>query len=646
MVGTAPVIPNPLDYTKDKYHDMILKFLYRPLISYDAIDGEYRGDIGNCDIRDLSKIICEIKENQYWSDGTKIQDEDIIATYQTFRAASGNDKLGIFFKGISILVRNDGKLEINSKEKNSMILDILTYPIVRSDMLERIKTGRISATGYITSGPYKFSERDKNTEYGYYRITIERDEKNGGQGWLDKYHFLFFPDLISLERSTDNLSVIIPPIKNEKLLLGPRFENYSYTMYEYISLFANTDRLSREIRQQLSGKIIESFSGIIDASERPIDNIFSLDAKRAGIKLEKNLSDVMNTLSYAKPDDTIARLSQSSGILTGSSIDYGATQFFTLPANKKIFFSEVAGGEILLSGNIPITAQKVFINGYELQEFRPGNTKFSYRVNLANGTLKEGENIFALEIENTLGAREKKESITVYYSTDAKNLDTMKEQVDSGLLAQINSVERVTSRKKLIEKQLDSLKLLDQRYYYNSKNQPYELTIAYKDDPQTLEKYAAAVSSALQNLSIKSKLVPLSTKDLQKMLESGNKNYDYIIIGFEANSRLSRVGQVFLSSEAKNGINFAKIESKKLDGLFAELRVASIKEDTMKIQKEILEYIDAEAFFIPLSSPIHTLYIDKNLKGVRSIPLFQDISSLHAVLAVASIKDSYVTKTE
>ncbi len=47
-----------------------------------------------------------------------------------------------------------------------------------------------------------------------------------------------------------------------------------------------------------------------------------------------------------------------------------------------------------------------------------------------------------------------------------------------------------------------------------------------------------------------------------------------IIIGFEANGRLSRAGQVFLSSEAKNGINFSKIESTKLDALFAELRIA------------------------------------------------------------------------
>ncbi len=144
------------------------------------------------------------------------------------------------------------------------------------------------------------------------------------------------------------------------------------------------------------------------------------------------------------------------------------------------------------------------------------------------------------------------------------------------------------------EKLKEKIKVLDPKYYYNAKNEPFEVKIAYKDDPLSLEGYANNVSVALQSLSIKSKVVPISTKDLQKMLESGNKDYDYIIIGFEANGRLSRIGQVFLSSEAKNGINFSKIESKKLDALFASLRIASGKTETESIERDILTYMGEE----------------------------------------------------
>ena len=60
------------------------------------------------------------------------------------------------------------------------------------------------------------------------------------------------------------------------------------------------------------------------------------------MKLDKNLSDVMRAQGYVKPDERIALLTQNTGILTGSSIDYGRTQYFSLPTNKKVFFSEIA----------------------------------------------------------------------------------------------------------------------------------------------------------------------------------------------------------------------------------------------------------------------------------------------------------------
>lgn len=644
IVGTAPGIPNPLEYTKDKYNDLILKFLYRPLIRYDAMIGTYQWDIGTCDLADLSKIKCMLKKDQYWSDRTKIQVEDIVATYQAFRTRATNEKMTAFLKNVSIVSRGESDIEISAKEKNSLILDLLTYPIIRSDMIERIKTGRISHEGYITSGPYSFSGNEKNKEFGYERISIVRDEKNGGEGWLDKYNFLFFPDLKSLERSTDNLSIIIPPVKSEKIILSPRFDGYNYTMYEYIGLFANTDRLSSEVRRQLYGKIVESYSGAIDPNEKPIQNIFALNTQLEYIKLDKNLSDVMRSQGYMKPDESLALLSGNTDILTGSSVDYGNTQYFTLPTPKKIFFSEIAGAEMILSGNIPITTEKVYINGYALQEYLPGNAKFVYKVSLANRTLQEWKNVYTLELEQN-GQRSVKDAITIYYAPDSTVLKKLQEDVDQEYLRVLNSPDKVDARKKIGEKAKEKLRSLDPRYYYNAKREPFEVKIAYKNDPLSLERYANTLSNALQSLSIKSSLAPLSTKDLQKMLETGTKNYDYILIGFEANGRLSRVGQVFLSTEAKNGINFSKIESKKLDALFASLRVASGKLETESVQKDILNYIQSEWFFLALSSPIHTLYIDKNLKWVTSIAKFQDISTLHGVLRTASIKDAYVIKT-
>ncbi len=551
-----------------------------------------------------------------------------------------------FLNGVTLSSKDKTSIDLSSKEKNSLMLDLLTYPIIRSDMLERIRTGRLAADGYITSGPYVFVEKDSNTQYGYDRITIARNTKNDGEGWLDKYHFLFFPDITALERSSDTVSVIIPPVKNEHIPIGPRFSPYNYSFYEFIGLFQNTDRISNDVRKYLSLAFGSSFSGQVVEYERPVRSIFPDTITVPPLKLTKDLSDIMREKGYMKPIERISLLEKTPIVLTGSSVDYGKNSYFISPTKQKILFTEVADGSLLLTGNVPVGTKSVSISGYGLKEFLPGNTSFSYRVSLENQTLIEGKNLYTLETENASGKKETKEALTVYYSRDGLKLKTMKEQVEQEYVAKLNTPELVAERQKIIVEKKTKLSALDPRYYYNDSLKAYELGIVHAGEPASLTLYAKHVETTLTNLGIKSSITPLSTKDLQTMLQKGKKDYDIILVGFEATGRISRVGQVFLSSEAKNGINFAKVESKQLDTLFATLRTATEKSVTEDTERKILEYFQEGAFFTPISSPIHTLYIDRNLKGILPIDTFQDITTLHTSLAKASIKESYSLKTE
>ena len=48
------------------------------------------------------------------------------------------------FLGKVAIVSKDAKtIELTSDEKNSLMLDLLGSPILRSDMIERIRTGRL-----------------------------------------------------------------------------------------------------------------------------------------------------------------------------------------------------------------------------------------------------------------------------------------------------------------------------------------------------------------------------------------------------------------------------------------------------------------------------------------------------------------------
>lgn len=232
-VGKTPDVMNPLSYGTSDANDLMFRFLFRGLISYNPDDESMQGDLGTCDISNLSKITCKLKNGVKWSDGTPIQSGDVTATIEAFQKQSQNQKMAKFLDSLSVSVKSD-IITLSSKEKNPLMLELLTYPIIRSDMVEQILTKRFASGNYITSGLFTFGEMAADSEYGFDRITLLNNKNSNEQGaWLDKIHFKFFPDIGSLERSTEALSVIIPPAKNEKLSLSARFDGYLYSTYEY-----------------------------------------------------------------------------------------------------------------------------------------------------------------------------------------------------------------------------------------------------------------------------------------------------------------------------------------------------------------------------------------------------------------------------
>jgi hypothetical protein len=66
-----------------------------------------------------------------------------------------------------------------------------------------------------------------------------------------------------------------------------------------------------------------------------------------------------------------------------------------------------------------------------------------------------------------------------------------------------------------------------------------------------------------------------------------------------------------------------------------------VKEKTDEIMMKIGDIMQSEAFFLPISSPLHHLYIDRNLKGIEKIETFQDITTVYNVVRKISIKEEY-----
>jgi hypothetical protein len=172
-------------------------------------------------------------------------------------------------------------------------------------------------------------------------VTLIRNEKNKSTSWLDKYNFLFFPDMGSLERGGEILNIVIPEMNSGNMLLGPRFEPYEYATYEYIGLFMNTDTINNAIRKHVYLQAKSGLSGSVAPKERPVSFMFHKD-ENTPLKLDKNLSDILKESGYRKVEDRLGMLDTETGMLTGSSVEYGNNIYFDTPTKKKIHFSEVA----------------------------------------------------------------------------------------------------------------------------------------------------------------------------------------------------------------------------------------------------------------------------------------------------------------
>lgn len=631
---------NPFQYGKDSSTDLVYRFLFRWLIRYDIKNGIYTGDLTSCDLTDMTRISCTIRDDAVWSDGTRIKSDDIIATINTFRKSAPNEDMRAFLETVKI-TKNGDTIEISSSQKNPLMNDILTYPIVKSGSIEAIRNGTIEAKNYITSGPYIFGETVTDKEYGFDRITLNRNEKWANSTWLDKIHFKFFRDLASLERSTEALTIIIPPIKNEKLDIGARFREYLYTNYEYFGVFFNTKTMSRILRNSLHWQIGTYFSWNIIDDHRRADTIFPWGWPLLPTETLKGFPDILREIWYTKKSEILSKLEQSSTLISGE-VTYSNAKYWKTKSNVTTNFIDEFKNELILTGKVPANTETVTINGYSLREYIPGSTIFAYKVSTLWGTLVDWKNTYILSLGLSSGKIET-ETLTLYTSTDTTKMKEYRKQERDAYNNNQNTPALVANRERSKEKQIEQVQSLRDEYYYNNKNEIFQIKIWYITGPQSTESYAKNIDAALRLLGVKTELIPYGPKDIQAIIASWERKYDMLVIGVSVEWSISSIGRLFSSNESKSsGVNFSNVENKALDNLFVELRGTTESSKLDKIKQSITKIMNTESFFVPISSPYHRIWVDRNIKWMPQVDIIPDIASFVSIFIGTSIKENYI----
>lgn len=635
---------NPLLYGSGKINDLMYSMMFRGLIEYNSEKEIYQWDLANCDITDTSKISCQLREDAIWSDWSKITNEDIIASIGIFGANAVNKNIATALKNAKISV-NENIIKIESPNQNPYIVQAMSYPILRTDNIDQIKNNRLKKENYITSGPFIYDDTTENPQYGYHTITLKTNPNYKKTVWLEKFQFRIFKDIASLNRASDTYTAVIPPTNQEKLELWNRFKNIKYSMYEYYGIFFHTDKIAIQTRnflhKYLANKISESgpkIDGLIN-----VNSIFQTGASITGIGESLDFEKFMSERWYKKKNILLAEANNIETTVT-SGAEIPKLKYFTNGGGRAVLFSDDPKMEILLNGTAPNTTTSVIINGYTLQEYQAGSTYFGYRISQNFNNFKIGKNVYNLELKQQNGTS-LRESLTIYYTTDKDQMEIFRNEVENQYLALMNSPEKISEREKSKSEKIAKIEALKDNTYYNEKLEPFVLKFAFLSDKEISVNYSDFITRSLEDIWIVIEPIPLTSKDLDEIIKTGNKNYDFIFVGVQSPGTIAEIGTRFFSS-SNGGANFANVTSKNFVALFENLQNAIDIEKVTDIQNQIINFMNEQSFFLPIAKPEHNIYIDRNIKQFTMPDVISNISSLSNNFDIISIRDKYEISTE
>lgn len=632
---------NPFLYWKWQIDDTIYNLLFRSLIRYNPETEIYEWDLANCDISNLKHIECSLRNDAIWSDNTQITVEDIIKTFEAFSTKAQSSSIRKALTSVSIKQGDNNAIIIESPSVNYNLIEALSYPVLRSDVIDQLKNNRLKKESFITSWPFILEDASDNQEYNFHGIVLAKNPNYQKTVWLNKIRFKFFNDLGSLQRAVSTIEIIIPPASQENLTLGKSYKALEYRNYEFYGAFFNVDTLDKNLRaillNNLSIRAHEALPNI--ANNTPVDSIFLSGATISGTKdLPMTLDKFMSEKGYKKKN---LLLSEANAVST--TLESGGTipklKYFRNGDGASILYSDDPKWEISLFGTIPTTTTSVSINGYTLQEYFAWNPQFVYKISTAGGTLKDGKNTYELKLAQKDGTT-LSETLTIYRALDKDVMTWYQQEVQNELLKELNTPEKITEREAEKQAKITKIEALEDHLYYNTNLEPYSIKLTYLSDKEAPLAYADFITKTLNQLWIFVDGNPIDAKTLDAMIKSDDKKYDIIIVGVRSPGTITDLGGAFFSSENGNP-NFSNISSKNFVNLFEQLKNTTDITKANELKSEIISFMNDHNFYLPLSQPIHKIYMHLDVKWMHIPPILSNFSWLSSSLDILSKRQVY-----
>lgn len=194
----------------------------------------------------------KLREDAFWTDGEKIDADDVAYTLEVIQNPETQSPLYPSFNGVTVEKTGPFEIKFTLKDPFAPFASNLTIGIIPEHVFglntpANLRLAKENLQPKTTSGQWKFSKMTKN-EGGIESYTLERNDRYFGElPYLKKITFKFYQDFVP---AADDLKVrsfmglaFIPKNLSETYG-GKNFQSYKLRLPQYTALFFNDNALA------------------------------------------------------------------------------------------------------------------------------------------------------------------------------------------------------------------------------------------------------------------------------------------------------------------------------------------------------------------------------------------------------------------
>jgi len=668
LIGNIPSL-NPLipQSWNNKY---IVGLLYRSLLGYNIQEEKIDSDLASCDISNLFLVECFIKDNIYFSDGSSITQEDIIATYKVLQ----NTNINPIIKSIlteTTITSSENTITFSNEKRDLNFINVLFQPIISKKIIDTLWETELewsfSTVDQVYSWDFNIINIEQNLSLGITKLILEKNIYSENKNlFIDQFEIKFFPDTANFLKNKDIVNIF-----NDKYnLIGtsiPRFQAYQYTLPQYVSLFINqnnitnqnlrnfilneipTDQLIQSLWEDQYANINNPYINDFDISNKEWKKLDELLAKQGYYKKSKHISDYIpekNTSTYTDETNIEEIIPEEISI-----DDFQKKSDFIVSPIYIDRYNSITKDDILLKWLSDPGTTAVYINDYKLQSYNSWDRFFYYRLKTSYDNINTWENNYQIYFEKNW-IKEAKEKITILYDPNKLNLDIAEKELVQRLYQEEQEKKKEEESKVLVEKteedkdkiadKIEKFSDLDDTFFYNDDLQAFSLNLYYLSTESDIEKTSLFIKEKLEKIWIKIILRPIALGKLSEILVNKDQ-YDLILAGINLWYFDSNIFHYFHSSQAKNWYNFSNTRRTSLDIILEDLKsTINIDEKYTLNKTNALKILKEEQVIKTLYTPKIHFLVDKNIKNTQFKEYIPNKDLRYKILNNAYIKEKNI----